>query len=153
MTPQAKGILLVEDDENDVFFMKLAMSKAMLDPPIHVSDNGQDAIDYLAGSGPYADRTVYPLPRCIFLDLKLPFVHGFEVLEWIGKEASLAGIRVFILTSSPEDRDRQRATQLGAKAYLLKPPTAQMLLEVLESECADASSTQGKPASNFCQRA
>ena len=139
MTPQGRGILLVEDDEHDIFFMERAMVKANLDPPIHVATNGQDAIDYLRGVGKYPDRATYPLPGCIFLDLKLPFVHGFEVLEWLRSEPPpLRDINVLILTSSPEERDRQRAHELGAKAYLVKPPTPEKLLEALKSfpECA-----------------
>jgi CheY-like chemotaxis protein len=143
------GILLVEDDANDVFFMELALSKARLGPPVHVSRNGQDALDYLAGNGKYADRNAHPLPGCIFLDLKLPFVDGFEVLAWLRHEPLLSDLTVFILTSSPEERDRQRAEQLGAKAYLLKPPTAKMLLEVLEQsgDCAVPAPTQASSTS------
>jgi CheY-like chemotaxis protein len=138
MASQPSGILLVEDDDNDVFLMQRAMSKANIGAPVHVAVNGQEAIDYLSGEGKFSDRTVYPLPHCIFLDLKLPFVHGFEVLEWIRSQPSLQEINVLILTSSGEERDRQRATQLGAKAYLVKPPTAQSLLEVIQHlpECA-----------------
>ena len=131
MTPALKGILLVEDDENDVFFMQYALEKARLEPPSFVAVNGQEAIDFLSGAGQYRDRNAYPLPRWIFLDLKLPFVHGFEVLEWIRNEASLSDIVVFVLTSSPEERDRRKAEELGAKAYLIKPPTVQILRTVL----------------------
>src|SRR6267142_4902399 len=92
MTPYPPGILLVEDNEDDVFLMQRAMSKANLRPPLHVAVNGQDAIDYLVGTGAYADRAAYPLPHCIFLDLKLPFVDGFEVLEWLGAQPALAHI-------------------------------------------------------------
>jgi CheY-like chemotaxis protein len=142
MTPQLSGILLVEDDENDVFLMQRAMSKANLASPIYVAVNGQEAVDYLSGEGKFSDRTAYPLPHCIFLDLKLPFMHGFEVLEWIRSQPSLQEINVLLLTSSAEDRDREKATQLGAKAYLVKPPTAQVLLEVIRylPECAPQAS-------------
>ncbi|MDB6110046.1 MAG: response regulator receiver protein [Pedosphaera sp.] len=133
MTSQKHCLLLVEDNQDDVFLMKRAMSKANPDLRMHVASDGQEALDYLAGVGNYADRASCPLPQCIFLDLKLPFVHGFEVLEWIRNRPSLAHITVFVLTSSPEDRDLQRAKELGAKAYLVKPPTPQMLLQVLES--------------------
>jgi CheY-like chemotaxis protein len=134
------GILLVEDNEDDVFLMERAMSKANLRPPLHVAVNGQDAIDYLVGNGPYANRDAYPLPHCIFLDLKLPFIDGFEVLAWLRQQSALAHIAVLILSSSPEDRDRENALQLGAKAYLVKPPTPAMLLEALHAipECVPA---------------
>ncbi|HWY74704.1 MAG TPA: response regulator [Verrucomicrobiae bacterium] len=145
MRSQYQGILLVEDDEDDVFLMERALSKAKLDPPLYVAANGQEAIDYLAGNGKYADRTTYPIPGCIFLDLKLPFRDGFEVLEWIRSETSLAPSDVFVLTFSPEDRDRERAEQLGAKAYLIKPPTPQMLIKVMGSNpsCFPAAAGPG----------
>ena len=131
MTTQSHGILLVEDDENDVFLMTRALSKAKLAKPMHVATNGREALEYLGGEGIYSNRADHPLPECIFLDLKLPFVHGFEVMEWLRQQPSLEKINVYVLTSSPEDRDRTRAKELGAKAYLVKPPTPQMLLEVL----------------------
>ncbi len=141
MTSEFSGILLVEDDENDVFLMQRAMSKANVSNPVYVVTNGQEAIDYLSGLGRFSDRTTYPLPRCIFLDLKLPFIDGFEVLEWIRTQPSLEQINVLILTSSGEERDRQRATELGVKAYLVKPPTAQSLQEVIQylPQCAAQS--------------
>jgi len=149
MTPTKCDILLVEDDENDVYFMIRAMEKAGLQPPIHVAINGQDAVDYLSGTGRYADHTAFPLPRCIFLDLKLPFLTGFEVLEWMRGQPKLKDITVFVLTSSPEDSDRQRARKLGAIAYLVKPPTAQMLLDVLKiaPECLPSHETTAVPSS------
>lgn len=135
MSTQPLGILLVEDDENDVFLMERALTKASIPPPMQVLTNGRQALDYLGGIGPYADRAAHPLPRCLFLDLKLPFVHGFEVLEWIREQPELAGLNVFVLTSSPEERDRKKALQLGAKIYLIKPPTPEMLREVFNTHC------------------
>ena len=141
MISQRSRILLVEDDEDDVFLMQRAMSRANLDLPMHVAINGQDAIDYLSGTGKYNDRASYPLPLCIFLDLKLPFIHGFEVLQWIRGQPLLRHISVLILTSSPEESDRARAKALGAKAYLVKPPTPESLLEALKffPQCAPAA--------------
>src|SRR6267378_4592589 len=132
MNSSSRGILLVEDDENDIFFTRRAMAKASLEPPVHVAVNGQDALDYLSGAGEYANRNVYPLPQYIFLDLKLPFLHGFQVLEWMRAQPALKDIPVFVLTSSPEESDRNRAQQLGAAAYLIKPATAQMLSDALK---------------------
>jgi CheY-like chemotaxis protein len=124
-------ILLVEDDPNDVFLMERALAKTNLGLPMHVVMNGQQAIEYLAGEGKYIDRVSFPLPQHLFLDLKMPFVNGFEVMEWLRERASLSPMDVFVLSSSPEDRDRERSRRLGAKAYLVKPPTPQMLIEVL----------------------
>lgn len=129
MNEKNPRILLIEDDENDVFLMERALKKANLAPPMHIAINGQEALDYLGGQGKYADRATFPMPQCVFLDLKLPFVHGFDVLEWIRTQPSLKDVQVFVLSSSPEERDRQKARQLGAKAYLVKPPTPEILLE------------------------
>ncbi len=128
---ETKTILLVEDDENDVFFMRRAIQKANLNLSMQVAMDGQSAIDYLDGNGDYSDRTKYPLPRAVFMDLKLPYVHGFEVLAWIRQKPSLRDLPVMILTSSPEDRDRQEAEKLGAQAYCVKPPTREMVLDAL----------------------
>jgi len=141
-----KTILLVEDDENDIFFMKRALQKANVSAPVQVVMDGQAAVNYLSGAGEYQDRTNYPLPSAVFLDLKLPYVHGFEVLAWIRQQPSLASLPVVVLTSSPEDRDRRQAEELGARAYCVKPPTREMLLETfaLLAECdlAGAASTR-----------
>jgi CheY-like chemotaxis protein len=129
----SRSILLVEDDEDDAFFMRRALTKAHIDLPLHIAVNGQEALDYLGGIGQFSDRTKHPLPAIVFLDLKLPYVHGFEVLKWIRSQPSLNDVPVIILTSSPEPRDREKALQLGAKAYLVKPPTRDMVLTVLEA--------------------
>src|ERR1051325_6875350 len=100
MNAPEKTILLVEDDENDVFFMRRAMQKTNLSLPMHVVMDGQSAMDYLDGTGEYQDRTEYPLPVAVFLDLKLPYVHGFEVLSWIREKPALHGLPVIVLTSS-----------------------------------------------------
>jgi len=124
-------ILLAEDDENDVFFMRRAIQKADLNLSMQVALDGQSAIDYLNGNGDYSDRRAYPIPQAVFLDLKLPYVHGFEVLAWIRQQPSLRDLPVMILTSSPEERDRREAEKLGAQAYCVKPPTREMVLDVL----------------------
>ena len=128
MKPPDLRILVVEDDPNDVFFLLQAFMQAGLQPPIHVAVDGQHAIDYLSGVGQFADRDAHPLPECMFLDLKLPLIHGFQVLEWVRQHSDLKEMPVFILTASAEECDRQRAWQLGARAYLVKPPTCQLLM-------------------------
>jgi CheY-like chemotaxis protein len=124
-------ILLVEDDDHDVFFLRRVLRKARPDLSLHVVTDGEQAMDYLDGRRNYADRALYPLPYLMFLDLKLPYFNGFQVLEHLRGIPALAKTPVFILTSSSEDRDRKRAMELGAKAYLVKPPTPEMLLQVL----------------------
>ena len=125
-------ILLVEDNEDDVFIMERAMLKLPLTPRMHVAADGRQALDYLQGCGKYSDRLAYPIPSLIFLDLKLPFLHGFEVLEWINSQPSLKNIPVAILTSSAEPKDRQTAIRLGAKTFLVKPPTPEVVVQALK---------------------
>jgi CheY-like chemotaxis protein len=126
-------ILLVEDNEDDVFFMERAFEKASIQRPMHVAKDGREALAYLQAAGKYADRNSYPMPSLIFLDLKLPFVHGFQVLEWIRQQPSISQIPVIVLTSSPEQSDRDKAEALGAQSYLVKPPTPEMLQGVFQS--------------------
>lgn len=128
MSQNGATILLVEDSEDDVFIMKLALKQARLSHPLQVVTDGQMALDYLAGTGRYSDRAQFPLPSVVFLDLKLPYVHGFEVLSWISKQETLKSIVVIILTGSNQETDQQRASVLGAQSYWVKPPTANMLL-------------------------
>jgi CheY-like chemotaxis protein len=118
--------LLVEDNEDDVFFMERAFRQAGMHNPLHVVHNGEEAINYLSGQNGFANREQYPLPDMVFLDLKMPGVNGFEVLKWM-REQHL-NMPVAVLTSSPEEIDRKRAKELGADCYLLKPPTKEMIL-------------------------
>ncbi len=118
--------LLVEDNEDDVFFMKRAFRDARLPNKLQVVNSGDDAIEYLSNRGRFSNRDQYPEPDMVFLDLKMPGMDGFDVLSWMRQDRGLT-VPVAVLTSSPEDSDRKRARQLGADCYLLKPPTQAML--------------------------
>jgi CheY-like chemotaxis protein len=132
MSPSPQPILLVEDNDDEVLLIRRALAKAGLELPIHVAVDGLQAMDYLGGVGPYEDRQRHPMPAFVLLDLKLPYVHGFEVLAWIRRQDSpLRDLVVIIMTSSPEERDRRRSTELGARAYLVKPPTPNMITRAL----------------------
>jgi CheY-like chemotaxis protein len=100
---------------------------------MHVVKDGRQALEYLQAAGQYADRNSFPLPSLIFLDLKLPFVQGFQVLEWINHQPALKQIPVVILTSSSEQSDRDQAQALGAQSFLVKPPTPELLRRVFQS--------------------
>jgi len=126
----APPILLVEDMSDDVLLLQRAFHRAALDWPIHVVQDGEAAIAYLAGSGPYADRTRYPLPALLLLDLKLPRRSGFEVLAWVRRQPGLHRLPVVVLTSSREPADITRAYDLGANSYLVKPAGADELVDL-----------------------
>src|SRR5437899_3388971 len=98
-------ILLVEDNEDDIFLMRRALKKAQIVTNLQSVTDGQQALDYLSGAGQFSDRGVFPLPTVVFLDLKLPYVGGFEVLAWLREQPLLNSIVVVVLTSSAENRD------------------------------------------------
>jgi CheY-like chemotaxis protein len=127
------AILLVEDNEDDVFLMKRAMKSAGIVNPLFVAEDGQQAVDYLSGAGEYADRSAHPVPAIVFLDLKLPLKGGLDVLGWIRRQGELESLVVVVLTSSSEPSDLKEAYRLGANSYVVKPPTAAQLLEMAKA--------------------
>lgn len=125
-------ILLVEDEENDVLFMQMALDKAGLSTAFQVAEDGQEAIDYLQGVGEFADRSRFPVPALIFLDLKLPRVMGMDVLKWIREQPAMDTIVVIMLTASQQRSDIRRAVALGANSYLVKPSNPLGLEEIVD---------------------
>src|SRR5581483_5882581 len=115
------SVLLVEDDLNDIFLVKRAFKRADIPNPLQVVTDGVEAIHYLHGEGKYADRQHYPLPRLIVMDIKMPRKSGFEVLEWIKSDGLLKRIPVVIVSSSDQPPDINKAYELGANAYMIKP--------------------------------
>ena len=116
-----KIVLLVEDNPDDVLFMERAFAKAEMSCPLKVARDGRQAVDYLSGRGAYADRSAHPAATHVILDIKLPFLSGLEVLQWMRKEPDLENLPVIVLTSSTERADMDRAFELGAQSYLVKP--------------------------------
>jgi CheY-like chemotaxis protein len=114
-------ILLAEDREDDVLLIRSSLISAGIPYPVHAVKDGEEAIAYLKGEGRYSNRDEYPLPDLLLLDLKMPRIDGFEVLEWIREQPSLRRLRVVVLTSSEQIRDVNRAYELGANSFLVKP--------------------------------
>jgi CheY-like chemotaxis protein len=133
MDASSRPILLVEDDENDVFFLKYAFEAAGIKNPLHSVQDGQQAIDYLSGSGPYADRRQYPFPWLVLLDLKLPIKMGMDVLRWVRQQPQLAALLVVVLTSSSDSRDIDEAYRCGARSFLVKPLSVEKRLELAKA--------------------
>ena len=127
-----KPILQVEDDPNDVFLLQHALTKAGVENPIQVATDGQQAIDYLKGTGKFADRESFPLPCLVLLDLKLPYVMGLDVLKWIRQRPG-AVVIVILLTASAEDADIAAAYRLGANAFLTKPSKSSKLVDMAKA--------------------
>jgi len=124
-------VLYVEDEENDVVLMQYAFQKANVARSMQYVNTGQDAIDYLSGTGRFADRRAYPLPCLLLLDLNLPLLSGMEVLQWIHGQTALANLPVVVFTSSEHPRDKEQARQLGAADYLLKPADPRKYVELV----------------------
>jgi CheY-like chemotaxis protein len=129
IVPDLAVILLVEDREDDVVLIRRSFYQGGITNPLQVVRNGEEAIAYLAGEGRYCNRTEYPLPGLILLDLKMPRVDGFEVLRWIRRQPGFSSIRVVVLTSSDAIRDVNRAYALGANSFLVKPLEFENVIE------------------------
>jgi len=121
MSPSSPVVLIADDDSNDVFFLRRAFEKAGLAHPVLDVPDGERAINYLSGTEHYADRSQFPLPSLLFLDLKMPKVSGFEVLEWLSTQNSLQSLKVVVLRTSGLPSDIQKAKNLGAHDYRVKP--------------------------------
>jgi CheY-like chemotaxis protein len=124
-------ILLVEDNPDDVFFMERAFKAADIKNPLRVVTDGQEAIDYLAGAGKFADREAFPVPCLMLLDLKLPRKTGHEVLKWRRQREDLASLIVIALTTSREPNDITEAYRLAVNAYLVKPTSPAELADIM----------------------
>jgi len=123
-TPMNVGtphVLVLEDDENDVFFLQRAWQSAGAKIDLHVASDGRQAMDYLLGRDGYADRTKHPLPNVVLLDLKVPYLSGLEVLRQIRATPELRQLIVVILTSSALESDVSQAYEIGANSFLVKP--------------------------------
>ena len=114
-------ILMAEDDDAQATLVVKAFERAGPISPIMVVNDGEEAIEYLSGEGKYAQREHYPLPGLLLLDLKMPNKDGFQVLEWIREHPDLKRLRVVVLTDSKYKQDINRAYELGANSYLVKP--------------------------------
>ena len=126
------AILLAEDDENDIFLMGRAFDRAGIPNPLHVVRNGQEAIDYLAGAGDFAQRDKHPLPGLILLDLKMPWMDGFDVLKWLRGQPQFDTLPVVVLTSSKLQADVDKSRQFGVYDYRVKPQEFDDLVRLLD---------------------
>jgi len=115
-----KRILLVEDDPKDVELTMTGLAEYNLANEVVVARDGEEALEYLCRRGKYQDRP-NGNPAVTLLDLKLPKLNGFEVLENIRSNENLKMIPVVVLTSSNEERDLVRSYKLGVNAYVTKP--------------------------------
>jgi DNA-binding response OmpR family regulator len=114
------NILVAEDDEDDFYFLKHMLRKIPFASVYRVSD-GEEAINFLQGKGPFAKRSAFPLPDIFLVDLKLPKISGHEVLEWLQGRKKPENLRICVLSVSDSAADRARARKAGAHDYFVKP--------------------------------
>ena len=87
---------------------------------------------YMLGEGVYSDRSLYPLPQIVVLDLKMPRMDGFQFLKWLRHTESFASLPVLVFTASMSREDKSRAIAEGANSYFIKPSSFDALVKMVE---------------------
>lgn len=126
-------ILMAEDDKDDRLLAQEAMLESRVLNELHFVEDGVQLLNYLHGEGSYADRTYYPMPGLILLDLNMPKMDGREALAKIKADKRLRRIPVVILTTSKAEEDMVKGYDLGAASYITKPVTFDALVELMRA--------------------
>jgi CheY-like chemotaxis protein len=124
-------ILLVDDSENDRFLTRTAFERAGFNSSLQEVHNGAEAIAYLKGEGVYSDRTKWPMPAVVLLDLNMPMKSGFDVLNWVRTQPGLRRLAIIVLSASMRTQDIERAFDLGANSFLVKPGRMEDFIEMI----------------------
>ena len=132
---EMQTILLADDSENDLLLMSHAFEKAGFKTQLKTVHNGEEAIAYLKGERGYSDRSAYPLPNVVLLDLNMPKKSGFDVLEWVRAQAAFKHVPIVVLTASTRIEDVERAYELGASSFLVKPAAIHELVAMIRCLC------------------
>ena len=125
-------VLFVDDDPDWTDLLRTAFQRAGIPNPVAGVKDGSEALSYLRGEGPYANRAAHPLPELVLLDLRLPGMHGFEVLQWIRRQPRLVDLAVVVVTGMEASGDVRRAQELGASGFLNKPFSLPKLVELAQ---------------------
>lgn len=112
--------MLADDNPNEALLLGLALREAGFRIPMKIVNDGQQVLDYLSGNGHYADRSKYPVPDIILMDLHMPRIDGFGVLSWLRQQPEFRHLPVVVLTGSKLSADSARAYECGAKSVVIK---------------------------------
>jgi two-component system response regulator len=126
-------ILMVDDDEDLPLLVPHLLKKALVSFSFRFANNGERAVEYLHGTGAYADRAAYPLPQILLLDLKMPRMNGFQFLEWKRAHPEFESLPVVVWSSSMFVEEKEKALALGAHAYFDKSADMDQLARVFRS--------------------
>ncbi len=126
-----KTILLVEDEPDARFLIVTSFEFAELPVSFQVVENGQEAINYLSGKQPYANRECYPLPVMILTNIRLPYMSGFELLEWVKQHPKLQHLPVVVMSVSDDPNHLILAAGLGACSYFVKTSSYDDLIDIV----------------------
>ena len=121
--PANQKVLVVEDNKDDVELLRMAASTAPEEVSFYIVPDGEQALAYLKGEGPYSDRKAHPFPDLVLLDLWLPGMTGFEVLAWIRGHPGFSSLKVFVWTDAGDPQTLDRATKAGANRFVPKSVT------------------------------
>jgi CheY-like chemotaxis protein len=132
---ERQTILLVDDGENDLVLLRRAFAMAKCSNPLQEARNGEEAIAYLQGEGRFGDRSKFPFPIIMLLDLNMPRKNGFDVLTWVRLQPNLKRLAIIILTASMRAADVERAFDLGATSFLVKPSNLDTLSTMMRCLC------------------
>ncbi len=124
-------ILVAEDNVLEALLLKKAFAAAQIKHPVQMVSDGQEALDYPRGTGPYTNRVKYPFPNFLVLDLKMPRMDGFDVLRWLRTHPECSVVPTVVLTNSALPDDVQRAYELGANSYIVKPQQLNDLVRMI----------------------
>jgi CheY-like chemotaxis protein len=124
-------VLLVEDDDDALALFKRAFDQAGLMNELRVARAGDEAMEYLKGEGKFANRRKYPFPALVLLDLNMPRVSGFEVLQWARSHEETRDLRIIVLTTSEDLGDLKRAYELGSNSFITKSHDTQEFVRQL----------------------
>jgi CheY-like chemotaxis protein len=113
-------VLVVEDRAEDISLLERAARQTRAALAFHSVPSGEEAMRYLKGEGPFADRKAHPLPDLVLLDVGLPGMGGLEVLAWIRSQPELQALKVFVWTDAGQPEILERATQAGATRFVPK---------------------------------